>query len=447
MRERQIRQRFADLNVSIIKIGMSGINLAAVLFVSVFIYRTTRQIGSHFIAREFIEQVDALPDHPFWLIIVSVLLFGLILLCILLRTFRQDSSVTFPTLIIESLAAIILVWLFNFNYNGILLLVFSDFVDYVKGNKSKYILMFFAIAIFLIADYEVIAINYQLFSIKDYMSIYNATAQQYYMGIYTLLNSANIAMFIIYSVYVIQRQQATIDEVNELYRRLSEVNEDLENANMQLQEYAVITEKMGETRERNRLAREIHDTLGHTLTGISAGLDACITTIEKEPEETKARLEHLAEITREGIREVRRSVNELRPDALQRLNLEYAIQSMITNMTQTTDIKVFFQSDLKRMKFDEDEENALYRIVQEGLTNAIRHGRATKVWIQLEQQGTDILLQIRDNGIGAEEIKAGFGTKHIRERVEMLHGTVTFDGSDGFVIQAEIPIRWGEDYD
>lgn len=64
-----------------------------------------------------------------------------------------------------------------------------------------------------------------------------------------------------------------------------------------------------------------------------------------------------------------------------------------------------------------------------------------------KKEDTDILLQIRDNGIGCKEIKSGFGTKHMKERIKMLSGVVTFDGSDGFTVNARIPIRWGETYD
>lgn len=76
--------------------------------------------------------------------------------------------------------------------------------------------------------------------------------------------SLNIIIFIVYCVYVINVQRGTIEEVNQLYH-------ELQTANEQLKEYADMSERMAQTRERNRLAREIHDTLGHTLTGITAG--------------------------------------------------------------------------------------------------------------------------------------------------------------------------------
>ena len=99
------------------------------------------------------------------------------------------------------------------------------------------------------------------------------------------------------------------------------------------------------------------------------------------------------------------------------------------------------------LKFDEDEEMAIYRVIQESMTNAIRHGKADKIWITIKKDSSDVILQIRDNGIGCKEIKSGFGTRHIKERIGMLGGKVTFDGNKGFTVEARIPIRWGETYD
>ncbi|NLP00059.1 MAG: sensor histidine kinase [Clostridiaceae bacterium] len=259
--------------------------------------------------------------------------------------------------------------------------------------------------------------------------------------------SINIIIFIIYCIYVIQNQRGTIDEVNNLYRKLRKANEDLQKANEQLKEYSAITEKMGETKERNRLAREIHDTLGHTLTGISAGIDACITMVDKSPQETKKQLETISKVTREGINEIRRSVNKLRPDALERLSLKSAIHKMIIEIELMTNTHIYFQSDIDNLNFAADEEDAIYRMIQESITNAIRHGKATQIWVHISGAEGEIIIMVRDNGIGCKEIKQGFGTRHIKERIKMLNGTVEFDGSDGFTVTARIPIRWGEKYD
>ncbi|NMA64793.1 MAG: sensor histidine kinase, partial [Clostridiaceae bacterium] len=351
------------------------------------------------------------------------------------------------TLLIDLIISIITICILNFNYNGILFLVIANIVAYTKGTKGRYILMVISVMSILIADYEMLSINFRLFSISDYISFYDSVTQQYLLGFYNTVVSTNILIFIIYCIYVIQNQRGTIDEVNKLYKQLRKANEDLQNANERLKEYSKITEKMGETKERNRLAREIHDTLGHTLTGISAGIDACITMVEKKPEETKKQLEVISRVTREGINEIRRSVNKLRPDALERLNLESAIHQMIIEVELMTNTHIYFDTDVKNLNFASDEEDAIYRVIQESLTNAIRHGKATQIWVHIKGGKGEIILTVKDNGIGCKEIKKGFGIRHIIERIKMLNGTVEFDGTDGFTVTARIPIRWGEEFD
>ena len=152
-------------------------------------------------------------------------------------------------------------------------------------------------------------------------------------------------------------------------------------------------------------------------------------------------------MTREGLNEVRRSVNELRPDALERFSLEKAIGKLVDRTNSMSDVQVEFICMTPILKFDEDEENAIYRVVQEGITNAIRHGKASYIKILIRREEANIHLTIQDNGCGCEEIKPGFGTRHIAERSQLLKGTVRFDGKNGFLVDAMIPIRWGETYD
>lgn len=431
------------------KILMLVTNLIAVMFVTVFIYITIQKISNHFIAREFISTVSALPENPSSNILSSVLLFSLLILSFIVREFiyPNSSKAMYLTLITDFVISISIIMLLDFNYNGILFLVIANIITYTKGTKGRYLLIIISVMSILIADYDFISINYKLYSITDYIRFYDSITQQYLLGFYNTAVSINIIMFIIYCINVIQNQRGTIDEVNSLYVKLRKANEDLQKANEQLKEYSTITEKMGETKERNRLAREIHDTLGHTLTGISAGIDACITTVIKSPEDTKKQLDIIAKVTRDGINEIRRSVNKLRPDALERLSLKSAIHQMIMQTESMTNTRIYFSSYVDNLNFAADEEDAIYRIIQESITNAIRHGEATQVWVNIKRGDEEIILTVRDNGNGCTEIKQGFGLRHIRERVKMLNGMVEFDGLDGFTVTAKIPIRWSEVYD
>ena len=420
--------------------AMLALNVLAVSFLSVFIYMTTRKIIAHYDARSFLDGVATIPQSPIKVMYTCLIGMGLLMLSFLLRQMVKKYQLLIGFLVFDLLICFMIIYTLNFNYNGLLLFLFATMISMVKGGRLKVVLVALAIGGYLLADYELLSIYTPLYHFGSYVQYYPANTQQLIYGIYNILVSFNMVLFIVYCVYVINAQRGTIEQINELYH-------EIQTANEQLQEYASMTEKMTQTRERNRLAREIHDTLGHTLTGIATGLDACLALIDISPEQTKKQLQLLSEVSREGIKDVRRSVNELRPDALERLSLDAAIRKMIIDMSQASDVQIYFSTEEKHLKFDEDEENAIYRVIQESITNAVRHGKAGKIWITMKRQDGEILLSIKDNGIGAKEIKSGFGTKHIKERIEMLHGTVSFDGNDGFTVTAQIPIRWGENYD
>ena len=98
---------------------------------------------------------------------------------------------------------------------------------------------------------------------------------------------------------------------------------------------------------------------------------------------------------------------------------------------------------MPKLVFDNDEEEVIYRIIQEGMTNAVRHGKAKEIYISIAKERNILILIIEDDGIGCENIKPDFGLHHMQERVSLLQGNIRFYGSNGFVIIAEIPIREG----
>lgn len=100
---------------------------------------------------------------------------------------------------------------------------------------------------------------------------------------------------------------------------------------------------MAETRERNRLAREIHDTLGHALTGIAAGLDATALLVDLAPDKAKEQLVKIKETALRGLKDVRRSVKKLRPDDLEHLPLRQAIANMVEEFASSTGMKIDFE--------------------------------------------------------------------------------------------------------
>ncbi len=410
-------------------------NMICVWFLTFFIYRTSELIRARYDARAFLSVVQRIPRDPQANLYTCSILMILMAVTFLLRWFllRRYQKLAVLTLLADVVISLMVLWILNFNYHALLLLVFAYLLIYVNNGRAKLLVMSGAVLAYLLTDFQIISIYMPLYNVTDYIQYYPQQIQQYLFGIYNVGISLNIIMFIIYCIYVINLQQGTIEEVNRL--------------NEQLKEYAGVSERMAQTRERNRLAREIHDTLGHTLTGLTAGLDACLAMIDVAPEQTKKQLELLANVSRQGIKEVRRSVNELRPDALERLSLEVALEKMIMEMSHVSDVIIYFEKADIPLKFDADEEDTIYRTVQESITNAVRHGQAKHIWITIRRDAGEVVLTVRDDGRGCKDLKKGFGIRHMKERVEMLGGSVSYDGRKGFTVTACIPIRWGEQYD
>ncbi|MBO5056115.1 MAG: sensor histidine kinase [Lachnospiraceae bacterium] len=265
------------------------------------------------------------------------------------------------------------------------------------------------------------------------------------LGLRNVLNSLNILIFIFYIILLIREQMSEKERILSLNDKLNEANEELRLANIQMEEYARESIKNAETRERNRLAREIHDTLGHTLTGIITGLDACVTLVDAAPDATKEQLKVIADVARNGMTDVRRSVKALRPDALEKMELPKALTAMIDEMKKATHAQIEYDCTAALKNFNKDEEEIIYRIVQESITNAIRHGKADKIWISISMEYNVLSVKIKDNGVGCAKIEKGFGLHHMEERLNMLHGSLYCNGEEGFLMEAKIPIRWGEE--
>ena len=190
------------------------------------------------------------------------------------------------------------------------------------------------------------------------------------------LSALEMILFILYMVLFISQQTSEKQEILNL-------NQQLQQANEQLRIYAEESAHTAQVQERNRLAREIHDTLGHVLTGITAGADACIQMMDDSPEMARHQMELIADTARNGMNDVRRSVKALRPDSLEkRKPLGVQLNKMCTSMAQSSGTQIQLEESLAGLTLSQDEEDCVYRTVQEGITNAIRHGHATRVQVR-----------------------------------------------------------------
>ncbi len=328
------------------------------------------------------------------------------------------------------------------DYNGIFLLVFCDCIYNLKRNDNySKVILTAMVVVYLVANYDVFSYFVPMTNLEQYFQVYDANIRGILMIIKTLLEVLNILLFIVFMIVFLVAQMKENAEISKKMLKILSVNKELQN-------YAIVTEKIGENNERKRLAREIHDTVGHALAGIAAGVDACIIMIDNNPQATKKQLRIISKVVREGMVDVRNSLNKLRPGALERHGLKDAIYNMIEEFSGISNIKINLDYQLKNVDFEKVKEDILFRIIQESVTNSIRHGGGvTLIDIKIYQQEHSLFLKIKDNGIGCDDIKYGFGLKQMEERVAIINGTVNFDGSNGFLTMIEIPMQRGEIYD
>jgi signal transduction histidine kinase len=193
--------------------------------------------------------------------------------------------------------------------------------------------------------------------------------------------------------------------------------------------------------ERRRLARELHDETGQALTSILLGLHALEDTLERD--ESRVALEHVRVLVANTLQDVRRLAVELRPKALDDFGLVVAIERLTESWSAATAIAVDFTASVDDGLFSNELATALYRIVQESLTNVVKHAHASHVSILLTRKDESVVAVIEDDGDGFDAAKAaGDGITGMRERVALLGGRFQIESTRGAgtALVVELPL-------
>jgi signal transduction histidine kinase len=215
----------------------------------------------------------------------------------------------------------------------------------------------------------------------------------------------------------------------------------LDEANRRLRDYAAQSEELATARERNRIAREIHDGLGHYLTTIHMQIQAARSILTTDRPRTDQILAKAQQLAQEALSDVRRSVAALRVAPAERQSLPVALADL-ADATHTAGLPtiVTVLGDARPLK--PQEEQALYRAAQEGLTNARKHAQAAGATLTLDFSNTNLVrLTVADNGCGADTTDGGFGLIGLRERVDLVGGSLTLRNTPGagLVLIVEVP--------
>ena len=209
---------------------------------------------------------------------------------------------------------------------------------------------------------------------------------------------------------------------------------DLSEANARLAQYAAALEQLTVSRERNRLARELHDVLAHTLSGVAVELEAVRALWHTDPERAQAMLGHSLQATRDGLTETRRALQELRASPLEDLGLALAVRSLAESAAVRAGIQLDLRIDEPLGDYPPAVQQCVYRVAQEALANVAAHSGARLVTLSLEGAPHRLSLEICDNGRGFDPAALTddqFGLRGMRERVEMIGGRFTVDATPG----------------
>ncbi|MEM9447568.1 MAG: sensor histidine kinase [Cyanobacteria bacterium P01_E01_bin.6] len=219
----------------------------------------------------------------------------------------------------------------------------------------------------------------------------------------------------------------------------------LATANQRLRDYALVVENQATLQERTRIAREIHDSVGHALAAQSIQLENVAVTLAARNVETATHhLQTARRLGREALQNVRQSVASLRTNPLMYQTLPQAIATLVEEFQRTHSIAVDAHLPAALL-LTEDQKIALYRITQEALTNIVKHSQAKHIRLQIGSSGSRVSLSIQDDGQGfnPDANTTGFGLQSMRERTTALGGSFTLKShpGNGCQILITVPLK------
>lgn len=246
-----------------------------------------------------------------------------------------------------------------------------------------------------------------------------------------LLSFGLSGAFLIALCHLLARLRAETRRSDRTRAMLDESTLQLAQTNMALQEHAVLAVERAAESERRRLAREVHDVLAYTLTSLIMMMEAAIDLAGPHDGRLRQHLERIRDQTKEGLLEVRRTLQAIRRfESTPETGLK-AIFRLVQSFDRATHLRIRLHLGDAPMSFGAEKDRIAYRVVQEGISNALRHGRATEIGIQFSRRGTGVAVAIVDNGSGFDVPAEGFGLMGIRERVAQVGGTVEIHGESG----------------
>lgn len=250
------------------------------------------------------------------------------------------------------------------------------------------------------------------------------------------------------TVHILIRERAGRAHSEQLLAELQQAHQRLEEAHQQLRNHAEQVEELAATKERNRLARDIHDSLGHYLTIINVQLEKALAFQERKPREAEQAMRDAKRLASEALQDVRHSVSTLR--ATQEAFTFIPAVTTLVERLHNPQLAVELSIEGSENGYSKQALLALYRTAQEGLTNIQKHAGATRAQVEILFGSSEATLRLRDNGRGFEperlaalqpDREGSYGLQGVRERLELVGGSLQLESKagEGTCLVATIP--------
>ena len=274
--------------------------------------------------------------------------------------------------------------------------------------------------------------------------------RQYVLGDFMITSNLINLTFVIYCALVgslIRHIQLAKETIAVQYDQLNETHTALQDAHGQLERYANQVEELTVIRERNEIAREIHDTVGHKMTALIVQLQLANEMSVRDPDKAKAIIGTCEQLARDSLHEVRLSVRTLKEEDHLQASFLHVMKELLKEFADSAHMQTELdvQGDLSSIPLF--LQPTLKRIVQEALTNAKRHGNADVCQVSIRVDSKELRLEIQDDGKGAGQVVPSFGLLNMKERVAEHGGMLQMESEEGkgFTIHVSFPlqrVRW-----
>ncbi len=366
---------------------------------------------------------DTLPGDYAWLGGLVILLALLLLVGLdRLEAWYQQPRPGWLTPIVLNALRMALIWGFSFSDN-------LGFLD------PTYIFLVIPFGIFFLAgkSYGMTGLVWLLYlmarvHVADEIASGKLTLREHNL---TFFLTYSVALAFVFSIaYMIKRERTNRLQAEKLLH-------ELEESHRQLQTYADQVAELATIEERNRLARDIHDSLGHYMTVINVQLEKAIVFRDRNPDEADEAVRESKRLASEALQEVRRSVSALRSTAGP-FSLTEALQELVDNMNAAGQFTIALDIQGNEAGYSRQTLSTLYRAAQEGLTNIQKHAQASQVTVRVRLNAQEADLSIADNGQGFDPAilaemkgKSHYGLQGVRERLELIRGSLKLESVPG----------------